>query len=207
MRRRKGAGQVAKALGLRLLLADALDPDEQVWDDPWLHDARPVADEPCLALQQPAPRLAAMDPSPWLAAVSGRERGRCIFCWRSRLRKTAQMALARGYDAFSSSLLYSRYQNHEVIRRLGDDIADELGLPFAYADYRPTWQEGIRLSKEWGVYRQQYCGCVYSEYDRYARDFQRLLEGTGNRTAEQDKASASASGTPSQSSRSGKTGG
>ena len=108
MRRRKGAGQVAKALGLRLLLADALDPDEQVWDDPWLHDARPVADEPCLALQQPAPRLAAMDPSPWLAAVSGRERGRCIFCWRSRLRKNAQMALARGHDGFRSKKTYSR---------------------------------------------------------------------------------------------------
>ena len=177
MRRREGAAQTAQKLGVRMLFADTLTERQQQWHDPWLDDAgdRPGDPEvPCFALQKPVPRSPAMDPAPWLRAVAGREEGRCLFCWRMRLRKTAELARELGYEAFSSSLLYSRYQNHEVIRKLGDSIAADLGIAFVYADFRPFWQEGIRISKEWGIYRQQYCGCIYSEYDRYARDFRRL---------------------------------
>ena len=79
-----------------------------------------------------------------------------------------RQAAALGFDAFTSSLLYSRYQNHEQIRTAGERAAERHGIRFAYADFRPGWQEGIRLSKEMGLYRQQYCGCIYSEKERYA---------------------------------------
>lgn len=168
MRRREGAALVAERLGIPLLLADSLPEAEQRWSDPWLPEAgeQPGAD----ALPS------AIDPAPWLRAVAGRERERCLFCWRIRLQKTADIAAGRGFDAFTSSLLYSRYQKHETIRDLGRSIAAAGGPAFVYEDFRVFWQEGIRLSKEWEIFRQQYCGCLYSEYDRYRRDFFRLRD-------------------------------
>lgn len=117
----------------------------------------------------------AVDPIPWLRAVSGREDRRCLFCWSMRLRKTAQLAAARGFEAITTSLLYSRYQDHERIRRMGEALAASRSLSFIYQDFRTSWQDGIRISKEWGIYRQQYCGCMFSEYDRYARDCRRAV--------------------------------
>jgi predicted adenine nucleotide alpha hydrolase (AANH) superfamily ATPase len=185
LRRREGAAAVAARLGIPLIFADELPLGDQVWRDPWRERETPTP-LPRSAAEGKAPRYPlppAADPAPWLRAVAGREYARCLFFWRVRLRKTAEMAAALGCDAFSSSLLYSRYQNHEAIRELGEGLSAELGIPFVYEDFRLGWQEGIRLSKEWGVYRQQYCGCVFSEYERYARDFARLREGGGSPTA------------------------
>jgi hypothetical protein len=92
---------------------------------------------------------------------------RCSYCYRSRLRATAEIAAKHGFGAFSASLLYSRYQRHEIIRELGEQAGREYGVAFYYEDFRPGWQEGIRISKELGLYRQQYCGCIYSEKERY----------------------------------------
>ena len=131
------------------------------------------------ALSSPLALPPAVDPVPWLRAVSGRERERCLFCWRVRLRKTAELAAAGGFGGFTSSLLYSRYQKHETIRDLGFGIAASDGPAFVYEDFRTSWQEGISLSKDWGIYRQQYCGCLFSEYDRYGRDFARLRGAGG----------------------------
>lgn len=103
----------------------------------------------------------------FLANVAATPENRCSYCYASRLRATAQTAAREGFDAFSAALLYSRYQQHEEIRTLGEQIGREFGIPFHYEDFRPGWQEGIRLSKELGLYRQQYCGCIYSEKDRY----------------------------------------
>lgn len=103
----------------------------------------------------------------FLANVAAQPDQRCGYCYASRLRATAERAVAEGFDAFSASLLYSRYQRHEEIRELGEKIGRELGVAFHYQDFRPGWQEGIRLSKELGLYRQQYCGCIYSEKERY----------------------------------------
>ena len=128
---------------------------------------------------QPAGLPPAADPVPWLRAVAGRERERCLFCWRIRLQKAAELAAAGGFGGFTSSLLYSRYQKHETIRDLGFDIAESGGPAFVYEDFRSSWQEGIAQSKAWGVYRQQYCGCLFSEYDRYRRDFERLRGAGG----------------------------
>jgi len=103
----------------------------------------------------------------FLAAVAADPGNRCRYCYASRLEATAAFAARQGYAAFTSTLLYSRYQQHEEIRRLGDELAQRYGIAFFYADFRSGWQEGIRLSKEMGLYRQQYCGCIYSERDRY----------------------------------------
>ncbi len=104
----------------------------------------------------------------FLAGVAGRPSDRCLYCYASRLEKTAEAASEMGFDLFTSSLLYSRYQKHDVIRSLGERAGEKFGVDFHYDDYRRGWQEGIRLSKEAGMYRQQYCGCIYSEKDRYA---------------------------------------
>ena len=87
-----------------------------------------------------------------------------------------------GYAHVSSSLLYSRYQPHDVIRAAGEHAAAAEDAPlsegprFVYRDFRTDWQAGIDLSKEWGVYRQPYCGCVYSEAERYDKKLQRLIK-------------------------------
>jgi len=103
----------------------------------------------------------------FLANVAAQPEQRCSYCYASRLRATAETAASGGFDAFSASLLYSRYQRHEEIRELGEKLGREFGVAFHYQDFRPGWQEGIRLSKELGLYRQQYCGCIYSEKERY----------------------------------------
>ena len=109
----------------------------------------------------------AYDLDQFLAAVAAQPTERCSYCYRSRLRVTATAAVAGGFDAFTSSLLYSRYQQHDAIRQYGLELAEQFGLTFVYSDWRTGWNEGIRASKALGLYRQQYCGCIYSEYDRY----------------------------------------
>jgi epoxyqueuosine reductase len=103
----------------------------------------------------------------FLANVATNPQKRCNYCYASRLKATAAAAAEHGFEAFSTSLLYSRYQQHDKIRELGEQAAQEHGVIFHYEDFRTGWQEGIRLSKDMGIYRQQYCGCVYSEKERY----------------------------------------
>jgi predicted adenine nucleotide alpha hydrolase (AANH) superfamily ATPase len=103
----------------------------------------------------------------FLAHVAAAPETRCSYCYASRLRATAHAAAEGGFEAFTASLLYSRYQKHDEIRLLGEQIGAEFGVAFYYEDFRPGWQEGIRLSKDLGLYRQQYCGCIYSEKERY----------------------------------------
>ena len=64
------------------------------------------------------------------------------------------------FDAFTSTLLYSKFQNHTLIRELGDQVGREVGVPFYYEDFRQGWETGITRSKQMGLYRQQYCGCI-----------------------------------------------
>jgi predicted adenine nucleotide alpha hydrolase (AANH) superfamily ATPase len=103
----------------------------------------------------------------FLANVAAEPEKRCSYCYSSRLRATAQAAAKGGFDAFTAALLYSRYQKHDEIKALGERLGKEYGIVFYYEDFRSGWQEGIRLSKELGLYRQQYCGCIYSEKERY----------------------------------------
>jgi epoxyqueuosine reductase len=92
---------------------------------------------------------------------------RCSWCYEVRLRHTAEQARKGLFDAFTTTLLYSRYQKHDLIRATAEDIARENNIPFFYKDFRDGWEEGIRQSKEMGLYRQKYCGCIFSEKDRF----------------------------------------
>lgn len=103
----------------------------------------------------------------FLAQVASTPSLRCDYCYRSRLEECARTASEGGYEGFSTSLLYSRYQQHEKIRDCGEKLASHYGIAFIYDDFRRGWQEGINVSKAMGLYRQQYCGCIYSEKERY----------------------------------------
>jgi epoxyqueuosine reductase len=103
----------------------------------------------------------------FLRQVAFREEDRCGHCYRLRLAGTARMAKKDGFAAFTTTLLYSRFQKHDLIRSIGDAVATAEGIPFLYRDFREGWSEGVRISKKLGMYRQQYCGCIYSEKDRF----------------------------------------
>jgi predicted adenine nucleotide alpha hydrolase (AANH) superfamily ATPase len=101
--------------------------------------------------------------------VAFREKDRCSFCYFDRLQATARLAKRGKFDFFSTTLLYSKFQNHEMIRSMGESIAGTVGVKFYYQDFRKGWKEGIETSKRLGMYRQPYCGCIYSEKERYYR--------------------------------------
>lgn len=103
----------------------------------------------------------------FLRLVVYREAERCRFCYGLRLKAAAIAAKKANFDGFTATLLYSRFQKHEVIREIGEQIGLEVGVPFYYDDFRPGWQEGINESKRLGLYRQNYCGCIYSEKERF----------------------------------------
>ena len=105
----------------------------------------------------------------FLANVASEPAARCGYCYSSRLDVVAARARLEGFDGFTSSLFYSRYQNHDLMRVKAEEASERHGVAFLYRDFRPGWQEGIRRSKELGLYRQQYCGCIYSEKERYQR--------------------------------------
>jgi predicted adenine nucleotide alpha hydrolase (AANH) superfamily ATPase len=92
---------------------------------------------------------------------------RCAVCYRMRLKRTVAMARQFGCDAFSTTLLISPYQDHSLLRQVGDDVGASQGIPFLCEDLRAGWSQRCRLTKEYGLYRQQYCGCIYSEWERY----------------------------------------
>lgn len=100
---------------------------------------------------------------------------RCEGCYRLRLERVARAAAATGHEAISTTLLYSKYQNHELIRQCGEELAAHYNLTFLYEDFRAGWQQGIDESKALGIYRQPYCGCIYSEYDRYHKQLKKLF--------------------------------
>ncbi len=96
-----------------------------------------------------------------------READRCSFCYHDRLKSAALVAKKGKFDRFTSTLLYSKFQNHKKIRAIGEAVGKSVGVPFHYEDFRDGWKEGIKKSKELGMYRQQYCGCIYSEKERF----------------------------------------
>ena len=149
LRRREAAQEVARRLGLPMLWRDAYD--------------------------LPA----------WLQRLSGRERNgpkhpkpRCALCYAQRLEATAEEAALKA-DAFTSSLLYSRFQLHDRIAAIGETAAQLHNIPFFYHDFRTGWQRGIDLSKDWGLYRQTYCGCIFSEQERFKSALKKLETPTG----------------------------
>ena len=96
--------------------------------------------------------------------------GRCADCYAIRLEQTAAYAAAHGYDSFTTTLLVSPYQKHELIRQIGERLAEQYGIQFLYRDFRVGFQEGQEKAREAGLYMQKYCGCIFSEEDRYIRN-------------------------------------
>jgi epoxyqueuosine reductase len=105
----------------------------------------------------------------FLRGVVFREADRCRYCYHERLRATALLARRGKFGAFTTTLLYSKFQNHELIRATGESVGRSTGVPFLYRDFREGWKEGIETSRKLDLYRQSYCGCIYSEKERYFR--------------------------------------
>jgi predicted adenine nucleotide alpha hydrolase (AANH) superfamily ATPase len=99
--------------------------------------------------------------------VAGHEDQRCRHCFSLRLSKTAETAREKGCDVFTTTLLISPHQKHDLIRETGIRVAGEQGLEFLYTDLRKRYSDSRHLTKPLNLYRQQYCGCVYSEWERY----------------------------------------
>ena len=102
-----------------------------------------------------------------VSAVDAEEGKRCIICYKMRLEKTVLFAAENGFDAFSTSLLISPYQNHELIKMTGEELAASQGIEFIYRDFRPLFRKGQNQAREAGYYMQKYCGCIFSEEERY----------------------------------------
>lgn len=94
--------------------------------------------------------------------------GRCAICYRIRLREAAAYAAGRGYARYSTTLLISPYQNHTLLRTIGEQEGARYGVEFLYRDFRPRFREGQRQAREAGLYMQKYCGCIFSEEERYS---------------------------------------
>jgi len=94
---------------------------------------------------------------------------RCLFCYQDRIKKTVDYALNNGYKTFTTSLLTSPYQYHDEIREICESYANNSGLDFVYEDFRSDYKKSIELCKEYEIYRQKYCGCVFSEFERYLK--------------------------------------
>ena len=120
---------------------------------------------------------AAWDITRWLRSVQDNDEppGRCHFCCASRVEASFAYARELGFEGVGTSLLYSIYQPHDAIAATGRTLADSTGIAFVYEDFRTGWQAGIDLSKELELYRQPYCGCVYSEAERYQKKLKKLL--------------------------------
>ena len=107
---------------------------------------------------------------------------RCAHCYTIRLGTAARYAAEHGFAAFTSSLLISPYQNHALLRQVGEAMAARYGVAFLYRDFRPGFRAGQAKARELGLYMQKYCGCVFSEEERYAKQIKRDAERFGGAT-------------------------
>lgn len=111
---------------------------------------------------------------PFIRAVAPDIAGRCVKCYEMRLFAAAKAAAEGGFDSFTSSLFISPYQNHELMREVAERAAAEYGVSFLYRDFRPYFREGQARARELGLYMQKYCGCVFSEEERYLKPSKRI---------------------------------
>ena len=113
-------------------------------------------------------------PEEFFRAVNNKEQNtqRCPICWRLRLNESAKFAKQKGFKYFSTTLLVSPYQNQEILKEIGDDIAKEQGVDFYYCDLRDGFRSACTQAKNLELYYQKYCGCIYSELDRFRKKYQ-----------------------------------
>jgi hypothetical protein len=102
---------------------------------------------------------------------------RCPACWFQRLKSTAGLAKERGFTHFSTTLLVSPYQDQELLKKIGEDIAKEEAVEFYYEDFRPGFKKTHDEAKAKGIYCQKYCGCIYSMKPRLTKRSERKSDG------------------------------
>jgi predicted adenine nucleotide alpha hydrolase (AANH) superfamily ATPase len=122
-----------------------------------------------LAQQMDLPLIIARgyDMPEYFRRVAGHEEERCRECFDLRLTKTAEMAKGENFDAFTTTLLISPHQQHDTLRETGEKVSREIGIEFLYTDLRKRYSDSRHMTKPLDLYRQQYCGCIYSEWERY----------------------------------------
>lgn len=103
----------------------------------------------------------------FLKVTSSDIENRCEKCYRMRLEETAKKAREMNMDGFTTSMLVSPYQKFDIIVDVGKRMQDKYSVEFFMQDFRPGYKKGVELSKELGLYRQKYCGCIFSEEERY----------------------------------------
>ncbi len=106
---------------------------------------------------------------PFVRAVAENLEDRCGKCYELRLFETARMAAEQGFDSFTSSLFISPYQNHALMQETAQRAAKEYGVEFLYRDFRPYFKAGQEKARELGMYIQKFCGCIFSEQERYLK--------------------------------------
>ena len=113
---------------------------------------------------------------PFVQAVAADIDHRCGVCYAMRMQETARYAAEHGFDSFTTTLLVSPYQQHELIAETARRMGERYGVTFLYRDFRPGFRDGQAKARELGFYMQKYCGCVFSEEDRYAKQILRDLQ-------------------------------
>lgn len=116
----------------------------------------------------------------FLRSVVFQEQRRCFICYRTRLDKTFQLAASSGFTSVSTTLLYSKHQNHQQLIRQSEQLSQQYEVNFAYHDFRVGWQQGIDESISLGLYRQPYCGCIFSEQERYDNRLKKQMRKKGS---------------------------
>jgi SpoIID/LytB domain protein len=102
---------------------------------------------------------------------------RCEECHRVRLRATAAKARAEGFDSFTTTLLGSPHRDHDLVHRLGEEAAREAGVAFFYRDFRPLHEQGHEEARGRQLYLQSYCGCCFSEWERFRDTHREVYRG------------------------------
>lgn len=96
---------------------------------------------------------------------------RCFSCYRLRLARTAEAAAAGGFDYFTTTLSISPHKNAQILNAIGGELAAEYGVAYLFSDFKKKdgYRRSCQLSQEYGLYRQDYCGCIYSKQEAEAR--------------------------------------
>lgn len=101
---------------------------------------------------------------------------RCKKCYEMRLEHTARFAAENGFDSFTSTLFVSPYQQHDLMAQVAARAGEKWGVQFLYRDFRTGFRAGQQQARELGLYMQKYCGCIFSEEDRYGKQIARDLQ-------------------------------
>jgi len=105
-------------------------------------------------------------------SIAGKKK-RCEGCYELRLERTAEVAKSRGFESFSTTLTTSPHQDHELIKQTGDKLSKKYQLEFLYLDLRDHYNASKSEARRLGLYLQPYCGCIWSEAERYKRGNER----------------------------------